>query len=219
MTTKATGEPPESSGRGRFKLLIAGVGGQGVLSAARWLGKAALSAGLEVVLGQLHGMSQRGGSVQSTVLFGPGHGSFIEDRGADAVLGLEPIEALRARPKMSADTRVVVNRGRVVPYTLAQQGQEYPELAGILADIRTVAPEIVTVDGPALVAAAGSARALNVAMLGALAGLEILPVGGDALWATVAERCPARYLESNRRAFVLGGEAVTAPASGVGEPR
>ncbi len=210
MTTKTTEESPKSSDRGRFKLLIAGVGGQGVLSAARWLGKAALSAGLEVVLGQLHGMSQRGGSVQSTVLIGPGYSSFIEDRGADAVLGLEPMEALRARPKMSAATRVVVNQGRVVPYILAQQDQEYPVLAGILAEIRAVAPELVTVDGPALVAAAGSARALNVVMLGALAGLEILPVGGDALWGAVAERCPAQYLESNRRAFVLGREAVMA---------
>ncbi len=197
--------------RGRFKLLIAGVGGQGVLTAARWLGEAALLAGLEVVLGQLHGMSQRGGSVQSTVLIGPGHGSFIENGGADAVLGLEPMEVLRARPKMSADTRVVVNQGRVVPYTLAQKGLEYPELARILAEIRTVAPEIVTVDGPALVAAAGAARALNVVMLGAVAGLEILPIDGDTLWQAVEKRCPAQHLESNRRAFVLGRETVKTP--------
>ena len=203
-----TAEPKKRSDRGRFKLMIAGVGGQGVLSAARWLGEAALSAGLEVVSGQLHGMSQRGGSVQSTVLIGPGHGSFIENGGADAVLGLEPMEVLRARPKMSADTRVVVNQGRVVPYTLAQKGLEYPEVSRILAEVRTVAPEVVTVDGPALVAAAGAVRALNVVMLGALAGLEILPVDGDTLWTAVEKRCPAQHLESNRRAFVLGREAI-----------
>ncbi len=197
--------------RGRFKLLVTGVGGQGVLSAARWLGEAAILAGLEVVLGQLHGMSQRGGSVQSTVLIGPGHGSFIDDGSADAVLGLEPMEVLRARAKMSADTRVVVNQGRVIPHTLAQKGLEYPQLSRILAEVRAVAPETVTIDGPALVRAAGAARALNVVMLGALAGLEILPVDGDMLWRAVEKRCQAQYLEANRRAFVLGRRSSTAP--------
>ncbi len=194
----------------RFKLLIVGVGGQGVLSAARWLGEAALLAGLEVVLGQLHGMSQRGGSVQSTVLIGPGQASFVENGGADAVLGLEPMEVLRARPKMSADTRVVVNRGRVIPYTLAQKGLEYPDVDAVFADVRAVATEVVEIDGPALVEAAAAARALNVVMLGALAGLEILPIDGDTLWQAVEKRCPAQHLESNRRAFVLGSDAVRA---------
>ncbi len=196
-----------SDGR-RFKLLVAGVGGQGVLTVARWLGEAALAAGEQVVLGQLHGMAQRGGSVVSTVLIGPGHGSFIEDGAADAVLGLEPLETLRARPKMSQRTRVVVNRGRVVPFTLAQKGLEYPDVEGVLAEIRGTAPDVVEVDGEELAAAAGDRRTLNVVMLGALASLDILPFAGGVVWDAVEKRCPARHLDVNRRAFELGREAV-----------
>jgi indolepyruvate ferredoxin oxidoreductase beta subunit len=192
----------------RFKLLLVGAGGQGVLTAARFLGEAAQRAGRGVVVGQLHGMSQRGGSVSCTVLVGPGASSFIEDGGAHAVLGLEPLEVLRARPKMSAGTKVVVNLGPVVPYTLAQRGQEYPEVTRILADVRSLAPDVVEVDGVALAEVAGSRRSLNIVMLGALAGLRILPFDGEALRNVVEDRCPARYLEPNRRAFALGKQAV-----------
>jgi len=197
-----------SSDREPFRLLLAGVGGQGILTIARAIGDAALTAGREVVVGQLHGMAQRGGSVEATVLIGLGRSSFIADGAADAVLALEPLEALRALPKMSAATTVVVNLGRVVPYTLAQQGREYPDLDRILAEIRAVAPELITVDGSALAQAAGVARSLNIVMLGALAGLEILPLAGDALWEAVARRLPAGHLETNRRAFAGGREAV-----------
>ncbi len=203
-----------SPGREPFRLLIAGVGGQGILTIARAIGDAALSAGREVVVGQLHGMAQRGGSVEATVLIGRGRSPFIAAGAADAVLALEPLEALRARPKMSAATTVVVNLGRVVPFTLAQQGREYPDLDGILAEIRAVAPKLITVDGAALAQAAGAARSLNIVMLGALAGLEILPLTGDTLWQAIAgrfsasRRLPAGHLETNRRAFTDGREAV-----------
>jgi indolepyruvate ferredoxin oxidoreductase beta subunit len=196
-----------SADREPFRLLLAGVGGQGILTAARCLGDAAVMAGQDVVIGQLHGMAQRGGSVRATVLIGPGLSSFIADGAADAVLALEPLEALRARPKMSPATRVVVNLGPVVPYTLAQQGREYPDVAQILAEVRAVAPELTTVDGPALVKAAGAARGLNVVMLGALAGLEVLPLASDTLWEAIASRLPARHLDTSRRAFASGREA------------
>jgi indolepyruvate ferredoxin oxidoreductase beta subunit len=193
--------------RARVNLLVVGVGGQGVLTAARLLGAAALDSGREAVLGQLHGMSQRGGSVESTVLIGPGHSSFIEPGAADLVLGLEPLEVLRARPRMSARTRVVVNVGRVVPYTLAQAGRDYPEMNGVLDGIRAVAPDLVEVDGSALAEAAGEPRTLNIVMLGVLAGLGLLPFDGRTLWRAVELHCPPRYLEHNRRAFELGQEA------------
>ena len=76
-------------------VLVVGVGGQGTLTAARVLGEAAMAEGLPVRLGQLHGMSQRGGSVESTVLIGPGRSAFLPRRGADVILGLEPLELLR----------------------------------------------------------------------------------------------------------------------------
>jgi len=192
---------------GLFRILVVGIGGQGVLTASRLLGEAAANSGLKVTLGQLHGMSQRGGSVESTVVIGSGNSSFIEDGQADVVLGVEPLEVLRARGKMSADTAVLINLGRVVPYTLGLQGASYPEMASLLGDIRAVAPRLTTVDGPAIVSAVGVPRTLNIVMLGALAGLNILPYDDATLWCAIEKHWPPRLSEPNRRAFSLGKEA------------
>lgn len=197
-----------AGGRDRFKLLVVGVGGQGALTATRILGEAALSAGLSVVVGQLHGMSQRGGSVECSVLIGPGSSSYIQNNVASVVLALEPLEALRALPKMSPQTRVVVNLGTIVPFSLAVQGEPYPPVPEILAKIRETAPAVYPVDGPALVRETGVPRTLNVVMLGALAGLEMLPFDDEILWGVFEKRLPRRFLEPNRMAFELGWRAV-----------
>jgi indolepyruvate ferredoxin oxidoreductase beta subunit len=171
--------------RDRFKLLVVGVGGQGVLLVARCVGEAALQQGQEVMVGQLHGMSQRGGSVHSTVLIGSGHSSFIGPGEADLVLGLEPLEVWRALPMMGPQTVVLMNLGRVVPFTLVQRGLEYPDLDGIRAAIREVAHGLHELDGNALLPAAGDVRNLNILMLGALAGLGLLPLTTEELWQAV----------------------------------
>ncbi len=192
----------------RFKLLVVGVGGQGVLTAARFLGDAALAAGLPVMVGQLHGMSQRGGSVECSVLIGPGQSSFIGAGEADVVLGLEPLEVLRALPKIAEHTRVVVNLGHIVPFSLAIRGDPYPPLQEILARVRERTSGLYEVDGPALVKRAGVSRTLNVVMLGALVGLKILPFGVEVLWRAMEKKIPPRFLEANRTAYDLGLQAV-----------
>lgn len=192
----------------RLKVLVVGVGGQGVLTAAELIGDAAMSAGLPVMVGQLHGMSQRGGSVECSVLIGPGQSTFVGDGEADVVLGLEPLEVQRALPRISARTRVVVNLGVIVPFSLAVTGQSYPPIEAILSRVRQVTPTVYTVDGPALVQRTGLARTLNVAMLGALAGLEALPFGRDVFWTTLSRKIPERFLQANSTAFELGLQAV-----------
>ena len=192
----------------RTKILVVGVGGQGVLTVARMLGDAALAAGLDVRVGQLHGMAQRGGSVEALVLLGPGKSTFIGDGEADVVLGLEPLETLRALPRMSPRTCVVLNSGRVVPFTMVRDGTQYPPLEKILDRIRAVAPQPHVVDGPALLEQAGAPRSLNICLLGALAGQGILPLEEQHLWQAVANRIPAKHLEANRRAYELGRDAV-----------
>jgi len=202
----SSAQPPDPR---RLHLLAVGVGGQGVLTAARFLAEAGRLEGLEPVLSQLHGMSQWGGDVRSAVLFGGYTSAFIEDGAADIVLGLEPLEVLRARPKMSAHTKVVTNLGAVVPQLLAQRGEAYPDLDGILAEIRAVVSDLVAVDAQALALAAGARRSLNVVMLGVLAGLDLLPFHGDVLWRAVETYGPTKHLEANRRAFELGKKAMT----------
>lgn len=206
------GRTPDPERGPRFKLLVAGVGGQGVLTVARLVGAAAMACGLEAVLGQLHGMSQRGGSVVSTVLIGAGQSSFIGAGEADAVVGLEPLEALRAADAMSRCTAVVTSTGTIVPAPLAQAGDDYPDLGWIIEQIAARAGRVVTLDGPALGRAAGAPRTLNIVMLGALSGARVLPeaMPDEALLEALAMQTPPRFRASNERAFALGREAVDA---------
>ena len=192
-----------------FRLLLMGVGGQGVLTAARTLGEAAMASGLPVRVGQLHGLSQRGGSVESSVVIGPGQTGFVGPKQADVVLGLDPLETWRALPRMSACTQVVLNRAHVALNSLTVQGLQYPRLAETLAAIGAVTEHVTVVDGLALAHEAGNARALNVVMLGLLAGLDLLPLDAAALAAAVDARSPERHRETNRRAFQLGSDSVS----------
>jgi len=196
-------------GQRRLRLLVVGVGGQGALTAARFAGEACLHAGHEVMVSQLHGMSQRGGSVECAVLIGAGESAFVGDGQADVVLALEPLEALRARPQMSAETTVVVSRGTIVPFPLAQRGESYPPVDGILDQLREVTPRVHELDAATLAQRAGAPRSLNAVMVGALGALELLPVTAEALLEAVSLGSPARFRDINRRAFELGGEAIS----------
>jgi len=193
---------------GRLKILIVGVGGQGALTIAEFLGSAALHSKHQVMVGQLHGMSQRGGSVECSVLFGPGSSSFIGNGQADVVLGLEPLEVLRALPRMSKKTIVVMNLGRIMPFSLAIKGIPYPPLETILSGVRKIAPTLFEIDATELVRRTGAIRTLNVAMLGALAGLKLLPFEPKVLWQAIEKGSPSKFVDKNRLAFELGLEAV-----------
>ncbi len=192
----------------RLKILIVGVGGQGALTVAKFLGEAAILEGLEVMVGQLHGMSQRGGSVECSVLIGPGKSSFIGDGQADIVLGLEPMEVLRALPKMSPQSRVIINRGVIMPFSLALQGLPYPPIASITEQVQEITPYVFEVDGPVLVRRIGVSRVLNVLMVGALTGLGMLPFDRNVLWKVIEKKSPERFKEANLQALGMGIEAV-----------
>ncbi|MEE8409199.1 MAG: indolepyruvate oxidoreductase subunit beta [Myxococcota bacterium] len=194
---------PESA-TGRLKLLLVGVGGQGVLTAAKILGAAAHEAGQSVVVSQHHDMTQRGGNVECSVLFGPGRSSFIIGGVADILVGFEPLEVLRALPSIGANTDVVVNLGTVVPFEVTRSMTEYPPVDQILSAVRSATDRLTTVDGPTLMQDVGVARTLNVLMLGAVAGLGLLPFDEDQLCSAVERRSPARYQDANRRAFEVG---------------
>jgi len=190
----------------RVSMLLVGVGGQGLLTSARILGDAAHAAGQPVVVGQLHGMSQRGGSVECSVLFGPGQSSYLSR--ADVVVGFEPLETLRALPRMRQETKVLVNSGQFVLPTLVRDKKPYPPLTSILADIREVAKEVVVIDGPSALTKVGSLRTINIFMLGALVSRGLLPFDRAILWTAVERRCSPGLLEANRTAFALGCSSI-----------
>ena len=187
-----------------FKLLAVGVGGSGVLSTVRLLGAAAMAAGLEVRVGQHHGLAQRGGSVEATLIVGPGGSGFIGRAEADIVFALEPLEAQRAMPRMNSETVVLIEPTSIVPYSLTSKGLTGPALETILEELSTVTPRVLVVDALAAAREAGSQRSLNVAMLGALSGVGVLPIPTAAIRAVVEGLGQAALRQVNLRAFELG---------------
>lgn len=187
-----------------MQLLVVGVGGQGVLTAAQVLANAAYAADQPVAVGQLHGMSQRGGSVECSVRFGDVQTSYIVGDTVDVLLGFEPLETLRASARIGPGTLVVTSTASIVPQTVTLGAADYPPLVEIERQLRQRARRVVTVDGPGLADRAGAHRSLNAVLLGALAGLGVLPVLPEAVLEALERRCSSAYLAANRRAFELG---------------
>ncbi|MCK6534577.1 MAG: 2-oxoacid:acceptor oxidoreductase family protein [Polyangiaceae bacterium] len=201
----------------RHQVLLVGVGGQGVLAAAQILGMAAHAEGKPVMVGQLHGMSQRGGSVRCTAVFGGAESSHTSGPEMDVVVAFEPLEALRAVPDMGPATRVVTNRHIMLPFQAVFESTAIPEPDAIVAALRDVAGQVHELDAPALVGAVGETRTLNVLMLGAASGLGLLPVGEVALLDAITERCGRKFAEANRKAFILGRDAFASESGQIRE--
>ncbi|MHC4695617.1 MAG: indolepyruvate oxidoreductase subunit beta [Planctomycetota bacterium] len=206
----STGERHKSAG---WRILIVGTGGQGVLTVARLLCNAFVERGHSVVSGQLHGMAQRGGSVQSSVMIDRGISPVIPRGGADFVLGFEPVETARALPFMSSRTVVYMNTAAVVPYVLAQQtlskkdGEaEYPDVQHLADSIRAVTANAFLIDATDLAVEAGSIRSLNMVMLGCLLGSGSTPYSPEDFWNMVGSAMPSVLREINSKAFFSGAE-------------
>ena len=202
-----------------WRIVIAGTGGQGVVTAARLLCDCFAEHGHEVVSGQLHGMAQRGGAVQSSVIIDGGISPIISSGRADFVVGLEPVETVRALPLMSSQSTVYMNTTPVIPFVLAQRavreegGEEYPEVAELVRCVRAVTDNLFSIDAAQRAAEAGVSAALNMVMLGCLLGSAALPCTADAFSDFVAARSPGALREANVRAFRMGVKAVNRRAT------
>jgi indolepyruvate ferredoxin oxidoreductase beta subunit len=211
-------EPTPTGPKNGFRILLAGTGGQGVLLAARLLTDFFVQRGHSVVSAQLHGMAQRGGAVQSTVMVDTGSSPALRRGDADFLVGLEPVETARALPFVSEKTIVYMNTAPVIPYVLSQQyvlgnpEAKYPDIGHLEACLRKATPHVFPVEGTALAEAAGSVKTLNMVMVGCLVGSGRLPCTPDDFLNTVVKRAPSRLAEINQRAFLSGVEAGRATA-------
>lgn len=192
----------------RFDVVLAGVGGQGVLSVAAIIGNAAVAEGRHVKLSELHGMAQRGGAVHSQLRISDHRiESDLVSRGAaDLILSLEPVEALRYLDYLAPSGTMIAASAPVVNIP------DYPEVGAVLERIRAL-PRAIVVDAERLAAEAGDPLALNTVMAGAAAAF--LPVKAESLEAAVSEvfaRKGSDALAVNRAAFRAGRAAVPSAA-------
>ncbi len=192
-----------------LRLFVCGVGGLGTLTVAHLLAAASLRAGRSVVTSEVHGMSQRGGSVQTNVIVGDARSPLIADGAADLFVGLEPLEALRYREKIGFETTAVVNTERVVPVTVTMGGPEYPDVDEIENTIGARARDAFFFNATEVAEELGNPRAANVVMLGAAFGLAKMPFSEEEFFAVLEKVFPARHLSLNRRAFVRGKQTAS----------
>ena len=187
-----------------FNVSLVGVGGQGILLTSDVLALAAMHAGLDVKKSEIHGMSQRGGSVISQVRFGARvHSPIIPDGQSDVLVSFERTEALRFAHLAKPGAKILVNDMDRVPVTVSS-GLQAPVQD---ADKRLAAyPGLTLIDANPLAIKAGNLRAANVVLMGALAAL--VPFDEEHWQAALRERIPAKLLEVNLRAFALGRAAV-----------
>jgi indolepyruvate ferredoxin oxidoreductase beta subunit len=190
-----------------YRVYFTGVGGQGTLLATSVLAEAAISAGYHAVTSEIHGMAQRGGVVESTVMIGDVKSPIISDGEADILLGFEPVETYRAMRKCSADSVVISNTVPIMPYGVAIGKGAYPNIDKLFDFIRSRVKRLVTVNAQALAEQAGSVLSANIVVLGALTGSGVLPISRGAFEETIQTKTKKAFVKTNLKAFELGFSA------------
>ena len=185
-------------------VMIVGVGGQGSLLASKLLGRLLLDAGYDVKVSEVHGMSQRGGSVVTYVRYGEQVYSPVIDRGeADYIVSFELLEAARWLPYMKKDGQIVTNIQQIDPMPVITGAQTYPE--GLVEKMRGTGAKVDALDCLALAEQAGSPKAVNIVLMGRLSHYFDMP---EEAWQKAMEAIvPAKFLEMNKKAFALGKNA------------
>ncbi len=182
-------------------IMIVGVGGQGSLLASKLLGHLLLTEGYDVKVSEVHGMSQRGGSVVTYVRFGEKVYSPIIDKGqADFIVSFEKLEAARYVEYLKQDGRIVVNTQEIDPMPVITGAAVYP--ADLVSKLEALGIGVDAMDCLALAEQAGSAKAVNIVLMGRLSKYFDIPTEK---WERAIEECvPAKFLELNKKAFALG---------------
>ena len=185
---------------GTFNIMIVGVGGQGTLLASRILGNAVISEGYDVKLSEVHGMSQRGGSVVTYVKFGDKVYSPIVDKGeADIILAFELLEAYRALPYLKKGGKMIVNDQQINPMPVITGAAEYPH--DIKEKLENVC-DITVTDALAAAQKSGNIKAVNVVLIGVMARNTDIPY--ETWIETIKQTVPAKFLDVNLKAFDMG---------------
>ena len=186
-------------------IMIVGVGGQGSLLASKMLGHLLWSQGYDVKVSEVHGMSQRGGSVVTYVRYGSKVASPVIDLGeADYIVSFEILEAARWLPYLKKDGQIVTNIQQIDPMPVITGAAKYPE--DLVKKLKDSGAKVDAIDCVKLAEEAGSVKAVNLVLMGRLSHYFDLPE--EAWMSSLEANVPAKFLELNKKAFALGRDAV-----------
>ena len=185
-------------------IMIVGVGGQGTLLASKMLGHLLLGQGYDVKVSEVHGMSQRGGSVVTYVRYGDKVYSPVIDEGeADFIVSFEQLEAARWMGYLKPSGVIVTNTQKTDPMPVITGAMSYPE--NLIDKMREKGAKVDAVDALPLAEKAGTSKAVNLVLMGRLSRYFDFD---DAVWQEAIDACvPAKFLEMNRKAFALGKDS------------
>ena len=185
-------------------VMIVGVGGQGSLLASKLLGRLLLGKGYDIKVSEVHGMSQRGGSVVTYVRYGDKVYSPVIDKGeADYIVSFELLEAARWTEYLKPDGKIIVNTQTINPMPVIIGAAQYPE--NLLGKMTAAGLDVDALDALSLAEAAGSSKAVNIVLMGHLSRNFDFT---EEEWMTAIEQSvPAKFLELNKKAFALGRNA------------
>ena len=189
------------------RLIIVAVGGQGNLLTTKVLGEASLLSDIPVRMSEIHGLAQRGGVVESAVVFGEAKSSIISDGNADLLVGFEPSETLRAMNKCNPGTVVVTNLSPLPPFTVAIGKGVYPDIDELQALIQAKTKKLIAFDAVKIAKKAGNIMSVNMALLGALIQTDVLSIPVENVKKAISTTTKKAFVDSNLKAFDLGFEA------------
>ncbi|MGI6267641.1 MAG: indolepyruvate oxidoreductase subunit beta [Acutalibacteraceae bacterium] len=182
-------------------IMIVGVGGQGTLLASRILGQALLNQGFDIKVSEVHGMSQRGGSVVTYVKYGEKvYSPVVRDCEADLIIAFEQLESVRWINHLKKDGKVIINTQEIDPMPVVIGAAEYPK--DLINSIKQKNISTTALDALSLAIEAGSPKAVNVVLIGVLANIMDFD---KSVWIdAVKETVPQKFLDMNLKAFDLG---------------
>jgi indolepyruvate ferredoxin oxidoreductase beta subunit len=189
-----------------WSIVFSGVGGQGVILVAEITALAAVRCGYDVKQTEVHGVSQRGGSVETQVRFGPQVWSPVVTPGqADIIVGLEALEALRSAHYVNpAEGVILLNEHQIIPASVENAGEIYPQ--NPVKDLKQKGYQVIPIPATRLAHDLGDGRMANVVMIGRISSL--LPIPHDVWLETLESRIPEKYRAPNLKAFEVGRDAV-----------
>lgn len=184
-------------------MMIVGVGGQGTLLASKLLGRILLKKGFDVKVSEVHGMSQRGGSVVTYVRWGDKVYSPITDKGeADYIVSFELLEAARYTEYLKKDGLLITNTQKINPMPVIAGAAVYPD--DLTGKLKGLGINICAVDAISLAVSAGSAKAVNLVLMGKLS--KYFDFSEEDWISAIEESVPEKFIEMNKKAFLLGRE-------------
>jgi indolepyruvate ferredoxin oxidoreductase beta subunit len=187
-----------------YNIYISGVGGQGIIKTSTVIGEAAMKSRMPVVMSEVHGMAQRGGGVSTELKIGDSYSPIIENGSADILISFEPVEALRAIPKISNNTYVIVNKSPIYPFNLRESEIPYPDIEIILEELNNKSREVFALDANKIANESGHPLSMNMVMLGSVTAINGFPLKKEIIIDSMKVNLPEKSLDINLKAFENG---------------